>query len=96
MEEVVDFEEKGIFQDQIEEAKAFIDSQEFKDMIRKAKESRQRVMESKITHRTKIWLTAPVWREEDYKMKKLILTLSLIYLFYYLTFKFMWIRKLEF
>ncbi|HHO4880303.1 TPA: hypothetical protein ACRVOW_002610 [Staphylococcus aureus] len=54
MEEVVDFEEKGIFQDQIEEAKAFIDSQEFKDMIRKAKESRQRVMESKITHRTKI------------------------------------------
>ncbi|HCY1765646.1 TPA: hypothetical protein O1H43_001187 [Staphylococcus aureus] len=35
-------------------AKAFIDSQEFKDMIREAKESHQRVMESKITDRTKL------------------------------------------
>ncbi|MDM6378875.1 hypothetical protein P7906_13605 [Staphylococcus aureus] len=41
-------------QEQIEEAKAFIDSQEFKDMIREAKESHQRVMESKITDRTKL------------------------------------------
>ncbi|HDN3443159.1 TPA: hypothetical protein P1U96_001518 [Staphylococcus aureus] len=54
MEEVVDFEAKGIFQEQIEEAKAFIDSQEFKDMIREARESHQRVMESKITDRTKL------------------------------------------
>ncbi|MDG5119494.1 hypothetical protein QAC72_13310, partial [Staphylococcus aureus] len=41
-------------QEQIEEAKAFIESQEFKDMIREAKESRQRVMEYKITDRTKL------------------------------------------
>ncbi|EZX44654.1 TPA: hypothetical protein P6Y67_000036 [Staphylococcus aureus] len=54
MEEVADFEEKGIFQEQIEEAKTFIDSQKFKDMIREAKESHQRVMESKITDRTKL------------------------------------------
>ncbi|MFO8531037.1 hypothetical protein R6O17_13835 [Staphylococcus aureus] len=54
MEEVADFEGKGIFQEQIEEAKTFIDSQKFKDMIREAKESRQRVMESKITDRTKM------------------------------------------
>ena len=54
MEEIEKFEEKGIFQEQIEEAKAFIDSQGFKDMIREAKESRQRVMESKITDRTKM------------------------------------------
>lgn len=53
---------KELTQEQIEEAKAFIDSQEFKDMIREAKESHQRVMESKITDRTKLWLTAPVWR----------------------------------
>ncbi|EZY60313.1 hypothetical protein V060_02628 [Staphylococcus aureus R0294] len=45
---------KELSQEQIEEAKAFIDSQEFKDMIREAKESRQRVMESKITERTKM------------------------------------------
>lgn len=53
---------KELTQEQIEEAKAFIDSQGFKDMIREAKESRQRVMESKITERTKMWLIAPVWR----------------------------------
>ncbi|MCD1012618.1 hypothetical protein I5D19_00005, partial [Staphylococcus aureus] len=45
---------KELTQEQIEEAKAFIDSQEFKDMIREAKESHQRVMESKITDRTKL------------------------------------------
>ncbi|HDK4152964.1 TPA: hypothetical protein PSJ04_002798 [Staphylococcus aureus] len=45
---------KELTQEQIEEAKAFIDSQEFKDMIREAKESRQRVMEYKITDRTKL------------------------------------------
>lgn len=70
MEEVADFEEKGIFQEQIEKAKAFIDSQKFKDMIREAKESRQRVMKYKITDRTKMWLTAPVWREEDEGWKR--------------------------
>lgn len=61
---------KELTQEQIEEAKAFIDSQEFKDMIREAKESRQRVMESKITDRTKMWLTAPIWREEDEGWKR--------------------------
>ncbi|WP_256084514.1 hypothetical protein [Staphylococcus aureus] len=45
---------KELTQEQIEEAKAFIDSQEFKDMLREAKESHQRVMESKITDRTKL------------------------------------------
>lgn len=45
---------KEFTQEQIEEAKAFIESQEFKDMIREAKESRQRVMNSKITNRTKM------------------------------------------
>ncbi|UXL91076.1 hypothetical protein [Staphylococcus phage phiSa2wa-st5.6] len=45
---------KEFTQEQIEEAKAFIESQEFKDMIREAKESRQRVMEYKITDRTKL------------------------------------------
>lgn len=62
---------KELTQEQIEEAKAFIDSQGFKDMIREAKESRQRVMESKITDRTKMWLTAPVWREEDEGWKEI-------------------------
>ncbi|WP_410540702.1 hypothetical protein [Staphylococcus aureus] len=45
---------KELTQEQIEEAKAFIESQDFKDMIEKAKESRQRVMEYKITDRTKL------------------------------------------
>ncbi|WP_353458955.1 hypothetical protein [Staphylococcus aureus] len=45
---------KKLTQEEIEEAKAFIESQEFKDMIREAKESRQRVMEYKITDRTKL------------------------------------------
>ncbi|HHA5575243.1 TPA: hypothetical protein ACOM3I_000458 [Staphylococcus aureus] len=45
---------KEFTQEQIEEAKAFIESQEFKDMIREAKESCQRVMEYKITDRTKL------------------------------------------
>lgn len=54
MEEIEKFEEKGGVQEQIEEAKAFVESQRFKDMIREAKESRQRVMESKITERTKM------------------------------------------
>ncbi|HBC4492038.1 TPA: hypothetical protein O1956_001881 [Staphylococcus aureus] len=45
---------KELTQEQIEEVKSFIDSQEFKDMIQQAKESRQRVMESKITERTKM------------------------------------------
>lgn len=45
---------KELSQEQIEEAKAFVESQEFKDMIRETKESRQRVMESKITERTKM------------------------------------------
>lgn len=62
---------KELTQEQIEEAKAFIDSQGFKDMIREAKESRQRVMESKITDRTKMWLTAPMWREEDEGWKRI-------------------------
>lgn len=61
---------KELTQEQIEEAKSFIDSQGFKDMIREAKESRQRVMESKITDRTKMWLTAPMWREEDEGWKR--------------------------
>lgn len=40
-------------QEEIEEANAFIESQEFKNMVKQAKESRQRVMNSKITNRTK-------------------------------------------
>ena len=32
----------------------FIESQEFKNMVKQAKESRQRVMNSKITNRTKM------------------------------------------
>lgn len=62
MEEIEKFEEKGIFQEQIEEAKAFVESEEFKNMVKEARESHQRVMESKITDRTKLWLTTPVWR----------------------------------
>lgn len=62
---------KELTQEQIEEAKAFIDSQGFKDMIREAKESRQRVMESKITDRIKMWLIAPMWREEDEGWKEI-------------------------
>lgn len=62
---------KELTQEQIEEAKAFIDSQGFKDMIREAKESRQRVKESKITDRTKMWLIAPMWREEDEGWKEI-------------------------
>ncbi|HHU6759402.1 TPA: hypothetical protein ACUI3D_002626 [Staphylococcus aureus] len=53
MEEIEKFEEKGIFQEQIEEAEAFVESEEFKNMVKEARESRQRVMESKITDRTK-------------------------------------------
>lgn len=45
---------KELTQEQIEEAKAFIESQDFKDMIEQAKESHQRVMNSKITERTKM------------------------------------------
>ncbi|WP_088815093.1 hypothetical protein [Staphylococcus argenteus] len=45
---------KKLKQEEIEEANAFIESQEFKDMIREAKESHQRVMESEITERTKM------------------------------------------
>ena len=41
-------------QEEIEEANAFIESQEFKNMVKQAKESRQRVMNSKITNRTKM------------------------------------------
>ncbi len=63
--------EKKLTQEEIEEANAFIESQEFKDMIREAKESHQRVMESEITERTKMWLTAPVWREEDEVWKRI-------------------------
>lgn len=62
---------KKLTQEEIEEANAFIESQEFKDMIREAKESHQRVMESEITERTKMWLTAPVWREEDEGWKRI-------------------------
>ena len=62
---------KELTQEQIEEAKSFIDSQGFKDMIREAKESRQRVMESKITERTKMWLITPMWREEDEGWKRI-------------------------
>lgn len=62
---------KKLTQEEIEEANAFIESQEFKDMIREAKESHQRVMESEITERTKMWLTAPVWREEDEGWKEI-------------------------
>ncbi|MBO0929125.1 hypothetical protein J2P86_12885 [Staphylococcus sp. 30400_3112M30941] len=45
---------KKLTQEEIEEANAFIESQEFKNMVKQAKESRQRVMESKITNRTKM------------------------------------------
>lgn len=46
--------EKKLTQEEIEEANAFIESQEFKNMVKQAKESRQRVMNSKITNRTKM------------------------------------------
>ncbi|HDJ3059910.1 TPA: hypothetical protein PP833_002348 [Staphylococcus aureus] len=46
--------DKELTQEQIEEAKTFIESQDFKDMIEQAKESHQRVMNSKITERTKM------------------------------------------
>ncbi|HHE7735242.1 TPA: hypothetical protein ACPFLG_002368 [Staphylococcus aureus] len=45
---------KKLTQEEIEEANAFIESQEFKNMVKQAKESRQRVMNSKITNRTKM------------------------------------------
>ncbi|HCZ0435304.1 TPA: hypothetical protein ACK09T_000933 [Staphylococcus aureus] len=45
---------KKLTQEEIEEANAFIESQEFKNMVKQAKESRQRVMNSKITSRTKM------------------------------------------
>ncbi|HCW7600670.1 TPA: hypothetical protein OYE43_002482 [Staphylococcus aureus] len=45
---------KKFTQEGIEEANAFIESQEFKNMVKQAKESRQRVMNSKITNRTKM------------------------------------------
>lgn len=45
---------KKLTQEQIEEAKAFIESQEFKNMIQKTKGSHQRVIKSKITDRTKM------------------------------------------
>ncbi|HCY7168148.1 TPA: hypothetical protein O1493_002470 [Staphylococcus aureus] len=54
IEEAKSFIDSQGFKDMIREAKSFIDSQGFKDMIREAKESRQRVMESKITDRTKM------------------------------------------
>lgn len=46
--------EKKLTQEEIEEANVFIESQEFKNMVKQAKESRQRVMNSKITNRTKM------------------------------------------
>lgn len=45
---------KKLTQEEIEEANVFIESQEFKNMVKQAKESRQRVMNSKITNRTKM------------------------------------------
>lgn len=45
---------KKLTQEEIKEANAFIESQEFKNMVKQAKESRQRVMNSKITNRTKM------------------------------------------
>ncbi|HDF0961919.1 TPA: hypothetical protein PEC91_000355 [Staphylococcus aureus] len=45
---------KKLTQEEIEEANAFIETQEFKNMVKQAKESRQRVMNSKITNRTKM------------------------------------------
>lgn len=45
---------KKLTQEEIEEANAFIESQEFKNVVKQAKESRQRVMNSKITNRTKM------------------------------------------
>ncbi|HDN3490961.1 TPA: hypothetical protein P1V30_001490 [Staphylococcus aureus] len=45
---------KELTQEQIEEAKAFVESEEFKNMVKEARESHQRVMESKITDRTKL------------------------------------------
>ncbi|HDT6320389.1 TPA: hypothetical protein QFY44_002159 [Staphylococcus aureus] len=46
--------EKKLTQEEIEEANAYINSQEFKDMVKQARESRERVMNSKITNRTKM------------------------------------------
>ncbi|MBH4710980.1 hypothetical protein I6D96_00495 [Staphylococcus aureus] len=45
---------KELTQEQIEEAKAFVESEEFKNMVKEARESHQRVMNSKITDRTKL------------------------------------------
>ncbi|EZY70809.1 hypothetical protein [Staphylococcus aureus] len=45
---------KELTQEQIEEAKTFVESEEFKNMVKEARESHQRVMESEITERTKM------------------------------------------
>ncbi|WP_426443636.1 hypothetical protein [Staphylococcus xylosus] len=45
---------KQLSEEEIEEAKSFLKSKELEEMIEKAERSHKRVMESKITDRTKM------------------------------------------
>nr|WP_147641382.1 hypothetical protein [Staphylococcus nepalensis] len=45
---------KKLSSEEIEEVKDYLKSNQFKDMIKKSKESHDKVMESKITDRTKM------------------------------------------
>ena len=53
---------KQLSEKEFKEMEDFINSSEFKEMIEKSKEQHKRVMESKITERTKMWLKASSWR----------------------------------
>ncbi len=45
---------KKLSNEEIEEAKDYLKSNQFKDMVKKSKENHDKVMESKITDRTKM------------------------------------------
>lgn len=45
---------KQLSEEEIKEVNDFVNSEQFKDMVREAKEQSKRVRESKITERTKI------------------------------------------
>lgn len=49
---------KQLSAEELKEVNDFVNSEQFKDMVREAKEQSKRVKESKITERTKFWLTA--------------------------------------
>lgn len=59
---------KELSDEEVEEMKEYLRGKDFKGMVKKSEESHRRVMESKITDRTIIWMNLSYYKHFNIKI----------------------------